>query len=59
LICEGRRNQTKAAIHLPKFLPYPSFFNKLSLADAWIVMEETQYGEYTAGQGRKLASLVS
>jgi hypothetical protein len=47
--------ETKAAIHQPQFLPYPGFFNKLSLADVWIVMDETQYDRRFTNRNRILA----
>ena len=33
----------KAVIHQPQYFPYPGFFHKLSLADIFIVMDNTQY----------------
>jgi len=33
----------KAAIHQPHSFPYPGFFHKLSLADIFVIMDETQY----------------
>jgi hypothetical protein len=33
----------KAAIHQPQYFPYPGFFHKLSLVDAFVIMDDTQY----------------
>lgn len=33
----------KAVIHQPQYFPYPGFFHKLSLADIFIIMDNTQY----------------
>jgi hypothetical protein len=33
----------KAVIHQPQYFPYPGFFHKLSLADVFIIMDNTQY----------------
>ena len=35
--------ELKAAIHQPQYFPYPGFFHKLSLADVFVVMDNTQY----------------
>ena len=43
------------AIHQPQFLPYPGFFHKLSLADAWVVMDDTQYDKRYTNRNRILA----
>ena len=36
-------NLLKVAIHQPNFLPYMGFFHKLTLADAFVIMDNTQY----------------
>jgi hypothetical protein len=33
----------KVAIHQPQYFPYPGFFHKLSLADTFVIMDDTQY----------------
>ena len=33
----------KVVIHQPQFFPYPGFFHKLSLADKYVVLDNTQY----------------
>jgi len=33
----------KAVIHQPNFFPYSGFFHKLSLADTFVIMDNTQY----------------
>ena len=33
----------KVAIHQPNFFPYPGFFHKLTLADTFVIMDNTQY----------------
>ena len=33
----------KVAIHQPNYLPYLGFFHKLSLADTFVIMDNTQY----------------
>ena len=33
----------KVVIHQPQFFPYAGFFHKLSLADAFIIMDDVQY----------------
>jgi len=33
----------KVAIHQPNYLPYVGFFHKLSLADTFVIMDDTQY----------------
>ncbi len=33
----------KAVVHQPQYFPYPGFFHKLTLADIYVVMDETQY----------------
>ena len=45
----------KVAIHQPQFLPYPGFFNKLSRADVWVVMDDTQYDKRYTNRNRIIA----
>ena len=33
----------KVVIHQPQFFPYPGFFHKLSLADKYVILDNTQY----------------
>jgi hypothetical protein len=33
----------KIAIHQPQYFPYPGFFHKLSLSDAYVIMDDVQY----------------
>lgn len=33
----------KVIIHQPQFFPYPGFFHKLSLADKYVILDNTQY----------------
>jgi hypothetical protein len=45
----------RVAIHQPQFLPYPGFFNKLTLVDAWVVMDDAQYDKRFTNRNRILA----
>jgi hypothetical protein len=36
-------NKMKVVIHQPQYFPYPGFFHKLSMADLFIIMDNTQY----------------
>ncbi len=33
----------KTVIHQPQYFPYPGFFYKLSMADVFVIMDDTQY----------------
>jgi hypothetical protein len=33
----------RAAIHQPQYFPYPGFFQKLSMADIFVIMDDVQY----------------
>jgi len=33
----------KVVLHQPQYFPYPGFFHKLTLADAFVVLDNTQY----------------
>jgi hypothetical protein len=33
----------RAAIHQPQYFPYPGFFQKLSMADTFVIMDDVQY----------------
>lgn len=33
----------KVVLHQPQYFPYPGFFHKLSLADAFVILDNTQY----------------
>src|SRR5580693_165520 len=33
----------RVAIHQPQYFPYPGFYHKLSLVDAFVIMDDTQY----------------
>ncbi|HZW85037.1 MAG TPA: WbqC family protein [Nitrososphaerales archaeon] len=44
----------RAAIHQPQYFPYPGFFHKLTLADIFVVMDETQYDKRFTNRNRIL-----
>ena len=45
----------RVAIHQPQFFPYPGFFHKLSMADAFVVMDDVQYDKRFTNRNRILA----
>jgi hypothetical protein len=45
----------RVAIHQPQFFPYPGFFNKLSLADTFVIMDDVQYDKRYTNRNRILA----
>lgn len=45
----------RLAIHQPQFFPYPGFFNKLSLSDAFVIMDDVQYDKRFTNRNRILA----
>jgi WbqC-like protein family len=45
----------KVAIHQPQFFPYPGFFNKLSMADAFVIMDDVQYDKRFTNRNKILA----
>jgi hypothetical protein len=44
----------KVAIHQPQYFPYPGFFHKLTLADTFVIMDETQYDKRFTNRNRIL-----
>ena len=42
----------KAVIHQPQYFPYPGFFHKLSMADVYIIMDNTQYDKRYTNRNR-------
>jgi hypothetical protein len=44
----------KLAIHQPHYFPYPGFFHKLALSDAFVVMDATQYDRRFTNRNRIL-----
>ena len=46
---------TRVAIHQPQFFPYPGFFHKLSMADAFVIMDDVQYDKRFTNRNRILA----
>lgn len=42
----------KVAIHQPHYFPYPGFFHKLSLADVFVIMDNTQYDKRYTNRNR-------
>jgi hypothetical protein len=44
----------RVAIHQPQYLPYPGFFHKLTLADTFVIMDETQYDKRFTNRNRIL-----
>ncbi len=44
----------KLAIHQPHYLPYPGFFHKLALCDAFVIMDATQYDRRFTNRNRIL-----
>jgi hypothetical protein len=45
----------KVAIHQPQFFPYPGFFHKLSMADAFVIMDDVQYDKRFTNRNKILA----
>jgi len=45
----------RVAIHQPQFFPYPGFFQKLSMADAFVIMDDVQYDKRYTNRNRILA----
>jgi hypothetical protein len=45
----------KVAIHQPQYLPYGGFFHKLSLSDAYVVMDDAQYDKRFTNRNRIIA----
>jgi hypothetical protein len=45
----------KVAIHQPQFFPYPGFFQKLSAADAFVIMDDVQYDKRFTNRNKILA----
>jgi hypothetical protein len=44
----------RIAIHQPQYFPYPGFFHKLTLADTFVIMDETQYDKRFTNRNRIL-----
>ena len=44
----------KLAIHQPHYFPYPGFFHKLALCDAFVIMDATQYDRRFTNRNRIL-----
>jgi hypothetical protein len=44
----------KVAVHQPHYFPYPGFFHKLSLADAFVIMDDVQYDRGFVNRNRIL-----
>jgi hypothetical protein len=44
----------RVAIHQPQYFPYPGFFHKLTLADTFVIMDETQYDKRFTNRNRIL-----
>lgn len=42
----------RVAIHQPHYFPYPGFFHKISLADVFVVMDNTQYDKRYTNRNR-------
>jgi len=45
----------RLAIHQPQFFPYPGFFHKLSMADAFVIMDDVQYDKRFTNRNKILA----
>ena len=45
----------RVAIHQPQFFPYPGFFHKLTLADAFVIMDDVQYDKRFTNRNMILA----
>lgn len=45
----------KVAIHQPQYFPYPGFFHKLSLSDAFVIMDDVQYDKRFTNRNKILA----
>lgn len=46
----------KVAIHQPQYFPYPGFFHKLSLADAFVIMDDAQYDKRFTNRNRIIST---
>jgi hypothetical protein len=44
----------KVAVHQPQYFPYPGFFHKLSLVDAFVLMDDVQYDKRYTNRNRIL-----
>lgn len=44
----------RVAIHQPHYFPYPGFFHKVSLADAFVIMDDVQYDRGFTNRNRIL-----
>src|SRR5437867_7484717 len=46
----------KAVIHQPHYFPYSGFFNKLSMADVFVIMDDVQYDKRWTNRNRIIAT---
>ena len=46
----------KAVIHQPQYFPYPGFFHKLSKADIFVILDNTQYDKRFTNRNQILAT---
>jgi hypothetical protein len=44
----------KAAVHQPQYFPYPGFFQKLTMADVFVIMDDVQYDKRFTNRNRIL-----
>ncbi|RMW38791.1 MAG: hypothetical protein EA442_04610, partial [Candidatus Nitrosopelagicus sp.] len=45
----------RVIIHQPQYFPYPGFFHKLSLAEKYVILDNTQYDKRFTNRNRILA----
>jgi WbqC-like protein family len=45
----------RLAIHQPQFFPYPGFFHKLTMSDAFVIMDDVQYDKRFTNRNKILA----
>ena len=46
----------KAVIHQPQYFPYPGFFHKLTEADIFVILDNTQYDQRFSNRNKILTS---
>lgn len=46
----------KAVIHQPQYFPYPGFFHKLSISEAFVMMDDAQYDKRFTNRNRIMAT---
>lgn len=54
MACCHHLGKLRVAIHQPHYFPYAGFFHKLSLADAYVIMDDVQYDKRFTNRNRIL-----